>query len=70
MNSPKVREKMNKKWIGMGLIISIGVISVGLTLAGKDFAGGMVALGLIPSVALHIILNPKNRKKNRVINNE
>jgi len=54
----------------MGLIILIGIISVGLTLAGKDFAGGMVALGLIPSVVLHMILNPKKRKKNRVINNE
>jgi len=53
----------------MSLIILIGVVSIGLTLAGKDFVGGMVALGLIPSVALHIILNPKN-KKNRVTNNE
>ena len=59
---------MNKKWIGMGLVILIGVISVGLILAGKDFIGGMVALGLIPSVALHIILNPKKRKKGGNLN--
>lgn len=62
---------MKRNWIGMYLIILIGIISVGLTLAGRDFVGGMFALGLIPSVALHIILNPKEkRKKNRVINNE
>lgn len=54
---------MNRTWIGMDLIILIGIISVGLTLAGKDFVGGMVALGLIPSIALHIILNPKKKKE-------